>query len=424
MIQFLFRGILRDRNRSTLPILVITLGVALTVLISCYITGILNDMVVMNANFTTGHVKIMTRAYAENMDQNPNDLALEGAKELMDSLKKAYPDMQWVARIHFGGLMDIPDTSGVTRAQGPIIGMAIDMLSGSNQEKERLNILKSMRRGHLPAKSMEALISEDFANRMNLNPGDAVTLFSSTMYGSMAFQNFTVAGTVRFGTSALDRGTMIIDINDARQALDMNDAAGEILGYFADGVYNDELARAIADGYNARYAGITDEYVPTMLRLKDQPNMSFIIDYIDKFTSILIMAFVVAMSIVLWNTGLLGGLRRYNEFGVRLALGEEKNHIYSTLLLEAAFIGIIGSVIGTIIGLSLSYLLQENGLDFSNAMKNATMMMPGVYRAIITPEAFYVGFIPGLFSMVLGTALSGIGIYKRKTAQLFKELEV
>ncbi len=51
------------------------------------------------------------------------------------------------------------------------------------------------------------------------------------------------------------------------------------------------------------------------------------------------------------------------------------------------------------------------------------MMMPTVFRANITTTAYYLGFIPGLFSVVLGTMLSGIGIYKRKTAQLFKELE-
>ena len=63
-------------------------------------------------------------------------------------------------------------------------------------------------------------------------------------------------------------------------------------------------------------------------------------------------------------------------------------------------------------------------IDFSFAMENSSMMMPAVYRAVVKPEAFYIGFIPGLFSMVLGNALSGIGIYKRKTAKLFKELEV
>jgi len=50
-------------------------------------------------------------------------------------------------------------------------------------------------------------------------------------------------------------------------------------------------------------------------------------------------------------------------------------------------------------------------------------MMPTVIRARISPVDFYLGFIPGLFSTVIGTMLSGIGIYKRQTARLFKELE-
>ncbi|HIM09839.1 TPA: hypothetical protein EYM26_03450, partial [Candidatus Poribacteria bacterium] len=60
----------------------------------------------------------------------------------------------------------------------------------------------------------------------------------------------------------------------------------------------------------------------------------------------------------------------------------------------------------------------------SSMLKNVNMMFPSVLRASISSETFYIGFFPGLFSTVLGTALSGIGIYKRQTAQLFKELEV
>jgi putative ABC transport system permease protein len=56
-------------------------------------------------------------------------------------------------------------------------------------------------------------------------------------------------------------------------------------------------------------------------------------------------------------------------------------------------------------------------------MKNATMMVPAIFRAQITPTTYYIGFIPGLFSTILGTALSGYGIFKRNTARLFKELE-
>ena len=56
-------------------------------------------------------------------------------------------------------------------------------------------------------------------------------------------------------------------------------------------------------------------------------------------------------------------------------------------------------------------------------MQGSNMMMQGVMKAQITPEAYYIGFIPGVVATALGTALAGIGIFKRKTAQLFKELQ-
>ena len=69
MIGFLVKGLFRDRHRSLFPVLTVSLGVMLTVLMHCFITGMLGDLVDLNARFSTGHVKVVTRAYADNMDQ-------------------------------------------------------------------------------------------------------------------------------------------------------------------------------------------------------------------------------------------------------------------------------------------------------------------------------------------------------------------
>ncbi len=424
MIKFLFKGIWRDASRSRLPIIIVSIGVFLTIVMSAFVTGVMGDMVDTNARFTTGHVKVMTRAYAENSDQLPNDLALIGVDSVEDALKANYPNMQWVPRIRFGGLMDVPDENGETRAQGPVSGLAVELFNKDSGEQERLNIGESLRSGNVPTQPGEVLISDELANKLDIKIGDEITLFGTTMYGSMTFKNFTVAGTLAFGSTALDRGGIIVDIQDARQALDMEDATGELLGYFGDGQYDDERAQQVAQRFNQQYEGSEDEFAPVMLRLKEQNQLASMIDYTDNMTGILVGIFIFAMSIVLWNTGLLGGLRRYSEFGVRLALGEPKGHIYRTLIYESVLIGIIGSVVGTVVGLGVAFYLQEKGLDFSGLMQSVSMMMPTVYRARITPSTFFIGFIPGLFSMVLGQALSGIGVYKRDTAQLFKELEV
>jgi putative ABC transport system permease protein len=424
MIRFLLKGILKDKSRSLLPIIVVGLGVALTVLLYGWITGALGDSIEMNAKFNSGHVKVMSRAYAKDDSQMPNDLALLDADPLIKKLKTSYPELDWVQRIRFGGLIDFPDNKGETRAQGPVVGWAIELFTPGSTEIDRFKLKEAILSGQIPSKPGEALITNDFATKFKVKPGDTFTLFGTTMDGGMAFRNFTVAGTVRFGSSVVDRGAIIADITDIRKALGMEGAAGEILGFFNDGVYNDLKATSLMNDFNRKYETNTEEYAPQMIRLRDQGGMAEYLYIANAMGGIMVFIFVLAMSVVLWNAGLLGGLRRYNEFGVRLALGEEKKHIYRTLIYEGLLIGTIGSVVGTAVGLGASYYLQVVGLDLGNMMQRSTLMMPSVVRTRITPTAFYIGFIPGVFSMVLGNALAGIAIYKRKTAQLFKELEV
>jgi putative ABC transport system permease protein len=341
----------------------------------------------------------------------------------MTSLAENFPGISWAGRIHFAGLIDVPDAHGETRSQGTILGFGIDLLSGNPEEADRMNIPTSIVKGRLPVRAGEILLSDLLAQKLAVEPGDTVSLIGSTMYGEMAVYNFTLAGTVEFGTQAMDRGTMIADIGDVRKALNMEDATGQILGFFNTGYYDDELAQQVVSRFNRDFYKPSDEFSPVMISLKMQSGMGILVDYSSKVLGIMIFVFLMAMSIVLWNAGLLGGLRRYGEFGMRLAIGEEKGHVYRTMIYESLLIGVMGSVAGVIIGMGLAWYLQTYGIDLGNMMKNATIMMPTVFHARITTETWFIGFIPGVFSTLIGTMLSGIGIYKRQTAQLFKELE-
>ena len=142
MIRFLIKGLLRDSHRSRLPLIVVAFGVMLTILLTTWITGILGDSINLNAKLATGHLKVITRAYQENMDQLPVDLALTGTSGLIKSLRTDFPAVSWVERIEFGGLLDLPDENNETKSQGPFAGIAIDMFNIDSGEKERLNLKK------------------------------------------------------------------------------------------------------------------------------------------------------------------------------------------------------------------------------------------------------------------------------------------
>ena len=89
MIEFLLKGLIRDRSRSLFPVLMVSAGAFLTVLLYSFMRGAIGDMVDSSARFDTGHVKIMTRAYSELSDQMPNDLALLEIGDLVKQLNIA-----------------------------------------------------------------------------------------------------------------------------------------------------------------------------------------------------------------------------------------------------------------------------------------------------------------------------------------------
>ncbi|MDP3452557.1 MAG: FtsX-like permease family protein [Bacteroidales bacterium] len=426
MKRFLLKGIINDKGRSLLPIIVVATGTMLTVLLYSWLTGVMGESIRVNANFNTGELKVMTLAYSKDSDQFPNDLAILDASLLINDLKEFEPTVDWVKRVRFGALADFPDSLGETRGQAPVIGWAIDIFSKESLESQRFNLESSIVNGEMPKRAGEVLISNELATKFNVQPGESFTLFGSTMEGGFAFYNLKVSGTLLFGASGLDRGAIVMDIEDAQRAFGMEDACGEILGFLPDKYLNMDNAERIKVRFNNLYSQqqSTDEFAPVMITLRDQAGMAEMVDYTDAVSSIMVFIFVSAMAIVLWNGGLLGALRRYSEFGIRLAMGESKGHIYRSLLTEALIIGAIGSLIGTIIGFFIVLYINVHGVDMSSMMQNSTMVMPSVVRTAITPTTYYIGFIPGIFSMVLGNALAGLGIYKRQTARLFNELEV
>lgn len=420
MIKFLAKGLLRDRTRSLFPILIIAAGVMLTVLFYSWMNGYLLMLIEENARFDTGHVKIVTRAYNELIDQKPYDLGLMNIDEKIEELKNEYPQIHWQPRIYFGGLLDLPDAKGETLSQSEIIGFGVDLFSDS-YEREMLNLEESISKGKMPSTQGEILISQEVAQKLRISINDRVTLIGSTMFGSMAMYNFTVSGMVRFGIEAMDRGAVIADIADIRTFLDMENSASEILGFLP--VYDEQLTFEITAAFNEKYTDKTKDFSEVMLPLRSQGQMNFLLEALDQRMGMFIFIFIFVMSLVLWNSGLMNGIRRYGEIGVRLAFGETKGHIYRMLILESFLIGVAATIIGTFIGLIFSYLLQYIGIDISSMMREAKVIMSSTMRAQVTPTSYYIGFVPGVIASVLGAMFSGIGIYRRNTAQLFKELE-
>lgn len=421
MLAFIIKGLLRDKHRSLFPLIIISLGVMLTTFMYGYSTGAFEGMKETNAKLGAGHVKVMTKEYFEIFNQLPNDFAIINSSEVLTELNK-FEGIEWVQRIQFGGLLDIPNYQGETRDQGPFIGMGMNLFGKGSTEVERMDLANVIKEGSIPKAPGEILVSIALASKLEVGVGDTATIIGSTASGGMAIHSFKISGLIKYGVPALDKNLVIADITDVQYALNMDNSAGEILGFFDTDRYNDARAEVIKSKVqklgNLRGNSLIGVSLLDQEGLREYLNLEYI------GIGILLGVFLIVMVVVLWNTGLMAGIRRYGEIGVRLAMGESKGELVRYLILESIVIGVVGSFIGSCLGTLLCLYLKVYGIDMSDMMADSSIVINPILRANVSIVGFLIGFIPGILAVVLGTSLSGIGIYKRDTASLFKELEV
>tara|TARA_B110000263_G_scaffold44481_1_gene36438 strand:- start:2084 stop:3367 length:1284 start_codon:yes stop_codon:yes gene_type:complete len=426
MISFLFRGLIRDRSRSFFPLIIITLIVATIIFFSGFLNGIYNSLFFNTALVNSGHVKVVTHAYNLEHQLLPNDLALLESDELINDLDEKYGDYIWTPRITFAGLLDVPDNNGETLTQSPVFALGIDFLSNNSKQLKVWSLNEKITKGEIFSNKNEILLSEKLAERLNVNPGNIVTFVGSTMDGAFSTYNFLVSGIFNLNLGPIDKDMMIVDIKGAEITLDMKNAASEILGYEKDLFFDDKETVLMRTEYNTQFSDTTDVYRPFMLALRDSNQMSTIVDFSNVIMFIIMALFLIVVTLVLWNMGIMNGLRRYGEIGMRLAIGETKGHVFKSMIVESLIIGFLGSTFGTMIGIAITSYLEKVGLDYSKAidsLSSSNFAMPNIFYPQITSELFYIGFIPGILATVFGTMLAGRAIYSREMAQLFKELE-
>jgi putative ABC transport system permease protein len=152
--------------------------------------------------------------------------------------------------------------------------------------------------------------------------------------------DYTVVGVLEEMNSFMDYGTLT-SVSAAAETFELEDYYSYLVIDPVDVNDVDNIANEIEDTFDTLEAITSDEAIQSA---RDSINQ------IRVFTlGIGVIASIVA-SIGIINTMVMIVLERKREFGIMKALGAERSTILSFVLLEAAMLGIIGSVIGVSIG--------------------------------------------------------------------------
>jgi putative ABC transport system permease protein len=186
------------------------------------------------------------------------------------------------------------------------------------------------------------LVSEPFATKFEVHPGERIAL--PTPSGTTTF---TVAGV--YNDYSSDSGVVLVDLATYRR-LFHDDTINSIAIYAAPGVDLTHLRTAVL-----RAAAPLRIEVETNRELRD-----LVVQIFDRTFAITYALDVIAITIAVLgvvSTLFALVLERRREFGLLRYLGVTRGGVRSTVLTEAAGIGLLGGVLGVAVGMLLALLL-------------------------------------------------------------------
>jgi len=250
----------------------------------------------------------------------------------------------------------LPETGAVTalREFDPKVGGALKTGSAIDPATVEQNVRFDLRSGHLDQLGVhEVAVQADEAKKRHVSVGDRISLFFPET-GNQAMTVVALYGT----KEPIGQYTISLQAFDANVAMHVDN---QVLVTNAPGVSDSRLRAAVET--------VLEEYPTAELMTKSEFKGS-VANQIDQILNLVYVLLAMALLIALFgiaNTLALSVLERTREFGLLRAVGAGRAQVRSTVRWESVLIGLLGTSLGTAIGIGFGWALMQamkgNGLD-------------------------------------------------------------
>jgi putative ABC transport system permease protein len=379
LLAVAFRNVGRNRRRSILSAVSIALATSVTVFMFALIEGLKKDMVWNTFTMETGQVRVRTEEFDENEKLNPLHLAVPEASAVIDVIRGLPEVKDLVPRIPFPTLLYKGGKTYKAR------GIGVDVL----REESFQGISKMLIEGRMPDMgTRETAIAVGLSREMGLGLGDKFTVWTGTATQGTNAMTFKIVGILRFSVASYNRYMFFAPLDTVQRLLGMQGSATEILVILRNGEVESKAVAGIAG--SLREAGMT------RLTVKPWSEVGIWYTYLklaDSIYAIFALAFVLLASTVVINTTMMTVYERTREIGTMSALGMKGGRIVFLFFLESLFIGLAGSISGTLLGIGITLPMSVYGLDYTEMMKNIDIGMSTVYYPILNVRSIVLSFL-------------------------------
>jgi ABC-type lipoprotein release transport system permease subunit len=253
----------------------------------------------------------------------------------------------------------------------------------------------------------EIVIGAVLARNLRVGIGDELTLLGSGLDGSFAAAVVSIVGIFESGVPDIDRNIAEMPLG-AFQDIFFMEGAGHQVVISAPSL---EAAELVFPDITAALPTGADLVVHDWDALQPGLKQAIKADMSSAFFMYGVLVILVAFSVL--NTQLMSVLERTHEFGIVMSLGLKPGQLGRLVMLETAFLGLIGFVLGAIGGLLLTTYFSINGLSVPGMEEMAANFnLPTRIYFEPTPMTMALGpFVVFVFTL-LAAAYPALRLYK------------
>lgn len=377
MLKLALRNVFRHRFRTGMTLAGIVMGVTGLVLSGGFVQDIYAQLAEALIHSQSGHIQVARAGYFTYGSRSPERYSIANPIRLRRTLSALPKVADVLERSNFSGLLNNGRTDwpvvgeGVQPAKEAKLGSFMHIVAGRQlADTDRLGML----------------IGQGVAKALKLAPGDRVTLLANTAEGALNSLEFEVVGVFESFSKEFDARAVRIPLG----------AAQDLLGSKRVNTLVISLRQTRdTDRVAAQLKATID---PTQFEVMTWSQLN---DFYDKtvalysqqfgFLQIIILAMVL-LSVA--NSVNMSASERIGEFGTMMALGKTSGQVLRLIVAEGALLGMIGSVVGVALGVSLAAGISSIGIPMPPP-PNAALGYRAFIRIVpgVLATAFCVGFV-------------------------------
>ena len=363
-LRLAWRNVWRHRRRTLIIVTAMTFSLGLMMFYDGLVAGF-NQAIYGNAiQILGGNIQVHAQGYREKAASTPllplaNDQAIISA---------AMTDSRVVLasrRINTGGLASSSE------------GAFAVGITGFEPDKEmKVNLLMQhvIAGRNLTADDGDQIfIGKGLAEAMGVQVGDRISLTGRSTHEQMRQRTMTVAGIYDLNMPDIEKRTIYISLNEARDLYDLAGQSTEV----AIVLKQVGQERAVIKSLDAKLPGYEIESFED-----NYPELKAALS--TKGAAMDVFSFVIVgiAGIGILNLLLMAIYERTREIGVLGAMGIKPPQISLLFILEGTMIGLVGVAFGILFGLFINGMLMQKGLDFQ------AFTSMSEYTALITTNIF------------------------------------